>query len=230
MKIYLKNYLKWVRKMEYSYEDKLNIIYFKNQLIHGDVEQLKEMYSDEESYAFFLDTLNITLDTEPVFFLLDPSIMSKAEEVFYEKRFDFKYSDFNTVINEIIGRLNELRNLPDNQKVMRCRQYFTWQERIRETSFQTKEDFLRGLAHDALLMERLHQDELGELDMLYFFGSTNYLAKVFPEFYQADEKRITMTMSRLEEHSRRRWIWNWPERSFAKGAIKNIQKVKTKEE
>jgi hypothetical protein len=216
--------------MEYSYEDKLNIIYFKNQLIHGDVEKLKEMYSDEEGYAFFLDTLNITLDTEPVFFLLDPSIMSKAEAVFYEKRFDYKLSDFNTVINEIIGRLNELRNLPDGLKTMRCRQYFSWQERIRETSFQTKDDFLRALAYDALVMERLHQDELGELDMIYFFGSTNYLAKAFPEFYLADERRITMTMNRLDEHAKRRWIWNWPERSFAKGAIKNMQKVKTKEE
>lgn len=216
--------------MEYSYEDKLNIIYFKNQLIHGDVETLKKMYSEEDDYAFFLDTLNITLDTEPVFFLLSPEIMSKAEAIFYEKRFEYKHSDFNTVINEIIGRLNELRNMPEGMKNMRCRQYCIWQERIRETSFSSKDDFLRAIAYDALLMERLHQPQLGELDPIYFFGSTNYLVKAFPEFYQADEKRITMTMERLDEHAKRRWIWNWPERSFAKGAIKNMQKIKTKEE
>ena len=79
-------------------------------------------------------------------------------------------------------------------------------------------------------MERLYQGEIGEVDPVYFFSSTTYLTKILPEFYQEDEKRIDLTIERLEEHASKRWIWNWAERSFAKAAIKNLQKVKTKEE
>lgn len=216
--------------MTYDLEDKKNIIYLKNQLIHGDVEKLKEIYSSEEGYAFYIDTLNIALDAEPVFFLLDDSILSKVEAIFYHKRFDYKTPDINAVINEIIGRLNRFRSMPEGIKNMQCRQYSMWQQQVRETSFMSKEDLLRGLAYDAILMEKLYQEKLGELDSIYFFASTNFLAKTLPEFYQEDQTRIDLTMERLDQHASKRWIWNWAERDFAKKAIKNIQKVKTKEE
>ena len=58
----------------YDLEDKKNIIYLKNQLINAKVENLKEIYSSEDDYGFFLDTLNIALDAEPVFFIIDVSI------------------------------------------------------------------------------------------------------------------------------------------------------------
>ena len=216
--------------MTYDLVDKKNIIYLKNQLIHGDVEILKEMYSNEEDYAFFIDTLNIALDFEPVFFLLDDSILSKAEAVFYNKRFDYRGPNISRVINEIIGRLNHLQSVPDNIKHMQCRQYSIWQQQVRETSYLNKEELLNGLANDALLMERLYNGKIGEMDSVYFFASTNFLAKTLPEFYQEDQTRIDLTMQRLEEHASKRWIWNWAERDFAKKAIQNIQKVKTKEE
>lgn len=216
--------------MMYDLEDKKNIIYLKNQLIHGELASLKKIYASEDDYAFFLDTLNITLDTEPVFFLLDESLLSKAEEVLHSQRFTYKNKDFVTVINEIIGRINALRSTPENIKAMQCRQYSIWQQQVRETSFANKEDLLRGLAYDAIIMEKLYQEHLGETDAIYFFASTNFLAKTLPEFYQEKQERIDLTMQRLDAHASKKWIWNWAERDFAKKAIQNLQKVKTKEE
>lgn len=214
----------------YDLEDKKNIIYLKNQLINAKIENLKEIYSSEDDYGFFLDTLNIALDAEPVFFIIDESILRKAEDILYHKRFDYKIPEFNSVINEIIGRINAIKSTPESVKNVHRRQYSIWQQKIRETSFSSQEDFLQGLAYDAIVMERLYQGEIGEVDPVYFFSSTTYLTKILPEFYQEDEKRIDLTIERLEEHASKRWIWNWAERSFAKAAIKNLQKVKTKEE
>ncbi|MBQ2910611.1 MAG: hypothetical protein IJE53_07360 [Bacilli bacterium] len=216
--------------MTYDLEDKKNIIYLKNQLIHGDVKKLKELYSSEDGYAFFLDTFNIALDTEPIFFLLDDSILRKAEDIFYNKRFDFKDPNITQVTNEIIGRLNSIRAVPENIKNLKCRQYSMWQQQIRGTAFTSKDDLLGGLAYDAILMEKLYQGKLGEVDAVYFFASTNYLAQVLPEFYQEDPARIDLTMARLDAHASKLWIWNWAERDFAKKAINNLQKVKAKEE
>lgn len=214
----------------YNLEDKKNIIYLKNQLINAKLESLKEIYSKEDDYGFFLDTLNIALDAEPVFFIIDESILRKAEDVLHHKRFDYKIQEFNSVINEIIGRINAIKATPESIKNVHRRQYSIWQQKVRETSFASQEDFLQGIAYDAIVMEKLYQGEIGEVDPIYFFSSTTYLAKVLPEFYQEDEERINLTTERLELHANKRWIWNWAERSFAKSAIKNLQKVKAKEE
>ena len=188
--------------MTYDLEDKKNIIYLKNQLVHGDLDQLKDIYSEEEAYAFYLDTLNIALDAEAVFFLLDDSLLTKAAEIMYHKRFEYKDPNINAVTNEIIGRINAIRGVPEGIKNMQLRQYAIWQQQMRETSFSGVPDLLRALAYDAILMEKLYCGDLGETDAIYFFSSTNYLAKVLPEFYQEDQTRIDLTMQRLDDHTK----------------------------
>ena len=216
--------------MAYDLEDKRNIIYLKNQLINADTSFLLDMYSEEDGYAFFLDTLNITLDTDPVFFMLDSSILKKAEEIFHKKRFDYRQSDIVEVINEIVRRINVINSKPDHVKNLQIKQYVTWNQEMRQTSFANKDDFLRALAFDAQLMEKLYCGQIGEVDPVYFFSSTNYLAKTIPEFFQEKPSRIELIMSRLDAHAKKRGIWNYAERAFANDAIKNIQKIKTKEE
>ena len=216
--------------MEYDLEDKKNIIYLRNQLINAETSSLKKIYSDEDAYAFFIDTLNIALDTEPVFFLLDESILEKAEAVLYEKRFEYRHPDINSVINEIISRLNHLNSISENIKRLHIKQYIIWHQSVRETVFMNKDDFLSALAYDAQLMEKLYSHHMGEIAPANFFSSTNYLAKVVPEFFQEDPVRIELIMTELDKHAKKRWIWNHAERAFAKDAIKNIQKIKTKEE
>ena len=216
--------------MTYNLEDKKNIIYLRNQLINGDEEVLKRIYSSKADYGFFIDILNIALSTEPIFFILNDDIFLKAESLLQHRRFDYKDPNFTAIINEIIEKMNHLRRMPEDIRRIQRRQYMLWQRQQRETHFSSEEDFYAALSYDAVLMEKLYCRSLGETDPIYFFGSTNYLAKMLPEFYQADPTRITLTMQRLDQYATMRGFKHWPERGFAKDAIKNIQKVKTKEE
>jgi hypothetical protein len=216
--------------MVYDFEDQKNIIYLKNQLINADTENLLKYYSEEDDYAFYLDTLNIALDSDPIFFMLDEQITRRAEDVLYTQRFKYKNSTINAITNEIISQLNSLKNTPVNTKKIKIQQYIEWQKNIRETFYSNKEEFFGSLAYDAILMEKLYCGYIGEVDLVYFFSSTNYLAKMLPEFYQQDPRRIDLTMEKLDKHAKKRWIWNYAERAFAKDAIHNIQKIKTKEE
>lgn len=216
--------------MEYSFEDRRDILYLKNTLIHGSEEELKKLFSSQEDYALFLDTFNIALDSENTLFILDDSILKKAEEVLYSKRFVYNDPDFVEITNEIIRSLNKIKNIPENYKDLYRRQYVEWQSKVRETSFTSKEDLLCSLAYDAILIEKLAKGELGEIDSVYFFASTNYLAKMLPELYQTNESYVDLTLQRLQKHAGKKWIWNWAERDFAKHAISNVQKVKIKEE
>ena len=172
----------------------------------------------------------MALTVDPIFFIMDELIIKKVEDVIHNKRFDFKTPEFTIVINEIIWRLNKLKGIPESIKLEKRRQYSMHHQELREMSFSSIDDFIKGLAYDAILMEKLYQGRLGQLDPVYFFSSTTYLSKVFPEFYQEDENRINLTIQRLNIHAGKKWIWNWAERSFAEKTIKTIQKVKIKEE
>lgn len=216
--------------MAYNLQDKKDIIFLKNQLIHGDVQYLKTNYSNQEEYALFIDTLNIALDYDPFFFITDDFLLEKAMEVVQNKRFDYKIPEYFDVINEVIERVNKLKKIPERNKYIYRKQYAKYQQELRETSFTDLSDFLGAIAYDAVIIHRLENNNLNNLEPVYFFGSTNFLAKTIPEFYQEDANRIEITMKKLDEHASKKWPWNWAERSFAKGAIKNIQKVKIKEE
>lgn len=216
--------------MEYNLEDKKNIIYLRNQLINAQLSKLREIYSTFGDYAFFLDTLNIALDAEPAFFLIDDSIMEKAKIILSERRWVYDEEDFKTVINEIISSMNSLSALPVNVKNAQKNAYLSWQEAQRQFVFPTQEEFLHGLAYDAIVLEKLYAQNLSDLEAPYFLASTNYLAKNLPEFYHEDPQRINITLEKLDEHAKKRWIWNFPERAFAKEVITNLQKIKTKGE
>ena len=210
--------------------DKLNILYFKNRLINAKEETLKELHSDPEEYAYFLDSFLITLYEEPAFFLLDDELIRKAQAVVENKRYDYRNPEYYDAINEIIRILNIINSQPRHIKEMQASQYIKWQEKMRETSFRNTKDLLKNLSSDAVVLECVKGRELDIIDSLNLFRSTNYLVKTIPEFYQEDEGRIDITLSELKKYTIRKNSCCWSERFFARGAIKNVEKVKTKEE
>ena len=68
------------------------------------------------------------------------------------------------------------------------------------------------------------------MNIIYFFASTNYLACTIPAFYQENPKAKELTLKRLDEHISKKGFWNWAERSFAKSSKINLQKIKQKGE
>ena len=214
----------------YSLEDRLNVLYIKNQLINAPLEKLKERFSSYDNFGLFIESLTVALDAEPAFFLLDDALIRKAEDVVAHRRFDYMTPEYNAIINQIIGQIHYLRDVPEAIKQRQLNAYVEWQHSVRQLGYMKKSDFLDILANDALLVQRLAQGNIGEMAPIDFFASTNYLVQVVPDFFQGNEEAIDLIFKRLDEHAKKKGILKWPERSFAKETIKNIQKIKTKEE
>lgn len=217
--------------MEYSIEDRINMYVLKNHLLKHSPRVLMHLYGKEdEDYCYFIDTLNITLDAEPAFFLVEPQILKNALEIVYKKRFAIKDSDVNAVINEIIAQVNRLNSLNESDKNAQKNAYLAWQEESRCLTFSTQQDFLNSLSYDTAVLKKTSKDRLDDVDPAYFLASVNHLAENFPEFYQQDPARITRTLATLEALSKTKGFSNRSIRAFAKETIKTMQKVKGKEE
>lgn len=216
---------------KYTVEDKVAIICFKNQLINGSLDMLKKIYSDHDSYGYFIDLLNITLDTEPAFFLIDEEVLEKAEHILYSKRFDYKDHDYIEVINEIIGSLNSLRNMDLSMRNQRKNSYLLFQEQTRRVAFRKHEQLMAALAYDGEVINFLQKNNgIRENTELYLVSSANYFARAFPEYYEANPDAQALIMQQLDEMSRARGIMNIPFRMAAKDAKKNVEKVYKKGE
>ncbi len=216
--------------MDYDLEDRINIIYLKNQLINASQEQLLELYKDDKSYGFFIDTLNITMDAEPAFFLLDEGLLAKAMGVVYAHRFEFKNPSYNEIVNEIITFHNELTHYQDYVKVQRANAYIRWQSEVHDLSFYSKEDLLACLAHDALTIQQLVKNDFSNADPAYFLASVNYLVNVLPEFFEENANYLDLSLRVATQYATEKGFKKHPQRAYAKKTIKNIQKVKVKEE
>lgn len=213
-------------------QDKIDIIFLKNQLIASKEIDLKQLCSDPENYGIFIDVLNIALDQEPAFFFLTDEFLEAAEDVLHSKRFDYRPIDnYNEVINDIIGRINHLRTVPQDVKDRQARAYADWNLTVRQIGSNISlTDFYKILGHDAILIQELLKGNIDELDPFYFFASTNYLLTVMPELYETHPEIIDLTMEKLDRSINKRWFWNKGERTYAKEIRKNLQKVKVKEE
>lgn len=213
-------------------QDKMDTIFLKHQLIAAEEIDLKEAHSAEEEYGAFIDILNVTLESEPAFFLLDDILIKAAEDVLYHKRFDYsKVLNYNDIINEIIGRINSLKNINSYIRHQQRNAYIAWNLDVRQLgTTMSEQEFYKILAHDANLIQSLINGNLSELEPYYFFASTNYLITVMPELYQEHPEMIALTTEKLDLSMNKRGFFNWAERDFAKETKKNFQKVKFKGE
>lgn len=211
-------------------QDKLDIIVLKHQLICAAQIDLAKEYEGEEEYGMFIDILNEALTQEPVFFMLDDRFLKIADDIVHNKRFDYyKVSNYNEVINEIIGKVNSIRSMPDDIKARQVQAYVAWNLQVRQLGGRiTQEDFYKILGYDAELISGLINKDLSDLPQYYFFSSTNYLLAALPELFEEYPDVLEQTTRRLDESSKKRGFWNWAERDFAKVTKENLQKVKVK--
>ncbi len=211
-------------------QDKLDIIVLKHQLICAAQIDLKKEYEGEEEYGMFIDILNEALSQEPVFFMLDERFLRTAEDIVHNKRFDYnRVSNYNEVINEIIGKINSIRTMPDDIKQRQVQAYVAWNLNIRQLGGRiTQEDFYKILGYDAELISGLINKDLSGLERYYFFSSANYLIEALPEMFVEYPDALEQTTAKLDASSKKRGFWNWAERDFAKVTKKKLQKVKVK--
>ena len=219
------------RTEEYNLQDKIDVIYMKNQLLAGPMDEMKKLTESYDDFGTFIDILNITLDAEPAFFLLDTKLLDKAEDLMSEKRFEYPVPINNQIINEIIGQINALRTLPEDIKTRQLMAYIEWNCEVRQLGQLSSIEFLQALAYDAEVIDGIVEKDLSDItNPLYFFSTINYLTVFMPELIEKHPQAKDLVMDKLDQHINKKGFWNWAERSFAKEAKSNLQKVKKIEE
>ena len=213
-------------------QEKIDVVYLRNNIIAAKEVNLKESCSSEEEYGGFIDVFNIALEREPAFFLMDDNFQKIAEDVLYSKRIEYmRKGNYNEVINDIITKLNMMRMMPADIKLHKASSYVSWNLATHQVDAGiSQQDFYVLLAHDALLIQGLLNGNIDDIEPFYFLSSTNYLATVMPELYQQFPEMIDLTMAKMDELAKAKDIKNFAMRQYAKQAQTYFQKVKTKGE
>lgn len=217
---------------EYAIESAIRMFYLKYLLITSPELDLVKDFSSPVDYGWFIDALNITLETEFPFFLLEDYYLKNAEEVLYSKRFDYNQLDvYNEVINDTIVKINKLRALSDSEKATGIKKYVSWNKMVRCLPSEiNKEDFIRTLAYDAIVLRAAIDGIIPEMPENFITASTNYIAALIPEIYEKYPLAYETTMKFLETETKKRGLHHMYERKAAKVATKKMQYVKRKEE
>ena len=79
--------------MVYDFNDFYNSLMIKNQLLSVDLETLENEYKDMEKYYQFVDTISVISAIDSCFFMLDNSLIERAESIIGVNRFNV--SDFH---------------------------------------------------------------------------------------------------------------------------------------
>lgn len=195
-----------VEKMEnkilqnYSLDDWVEMLYFKNYLEVLSLEELLEKCDDKFIYASVIDTANILLDTESAFFLLDDSYIEKVQTVINTYRFKFFDTNFLEVANEVIVELNELSNLSQEKKLLRLEHYLLWQEDSRKFSFGGMEELKAAVANDILVYLKFAENVEFGLAKGNVISSLNYFLVSFPQVFD-DTNFYDATASYLNSYT-----------------------------
>lgn len=217
-------------KLMYELQDKIDIIYLRNQLLAGPIDEMRKLIDNYDNYGTYIDILNVALYEERAFFILFESLLTKAQDLMQSKRFDYQDPIYNQIINEIIGKINAIRTLPLDIKEQQAKSYIEWQCQVRGTGPIKSNEFCEAMAYDAELLAKMFDKDLGDLNNFYFYSSMNYFTETIPEFFQQNPEIRELTMKKLEELSSKKGFWNFAERAYAREAKENFMKIKKKEE
>ena len=208
--------------------DDMSLLIFKNQLLCGEMKDLKEFYKDERCFLNFLDTIALVSQREPAFFLISPEIKDRILQIIEIHRFSAN-EEVLAYINEILVYLNSFDSIPEELAELMVRSYMQFHEELRGTKFADVTQFLQALSYDAAFVTALDDNDM---DMLRFpefnMSSFNYLICTSPDFFQRKEV-MDRAMYVLGNEDNKAKVF-----SKKKKQIKNIRKVlnyiKTKEE
>ena len=199
--------------------DDLSLLIFKNQLLCGSMDQLKDFYKDEKRFLSFLDTIALVSQREPAFFLLSSELKNRILQIVEIHRFSANGNVLD-YINEILVYLNSLDSMPDNLKDIIVKSYMSFHEELRGNKFEDNEQFLQALSYDAIFVSAIDENNMSllkrhDLNM----SSFNYLICTSPEFFEKKDV-IERAMYVLNSEEKNAKIF-----SKKKKQIRNVKKV-----
>lgn len=190
----------------------------KQHLLKLPTNVLKETYSEDDYFTYFIESINILLEREIGFLFLDDSIEKKIFEVLA----NFKFSNDEVLvdaINEITRKLNEIVNMPPFIKKMMKATYINYQQDVREVQFCSLESFLNAICYDAIFYYAI---ENSNFEILYndnfSLTSCNYFLKKCPIIFK-DKCIRDNTLKILDELNGKTNLF-----SSKKRFVKNLKK------
>lgn len=167
--------------------DDMSLLIFKNQLLCGEMKDLKEFYKDERCFLNFLDTIALVSQREPAFFLISSEIKDRILQIIEIHRFSAN-EEVLAYINEILVYLNGFDNVSEDFANLMVQSYMSFHEKLRGIKFYDVTQFLQALSYDAAFVTALDDNDM---DMLRFpeynLSSFNYLICTSPDFFQRKE-------------------------------------------
>ena len=171
--------------------DFIDILELRANLVYASIEELKEIYKDDNDYLHFLCTLYNLLDIDNCgFAILDGKITSKIYSLLSYKRFELKDTNkaaFN-LINELIIELNQANALDEDSRYLFKKSYLANQEKNRCIEYEYYNELLDSMGVDSFVIEYLEGEEIPEeIPDVYIIGSLVYLNNIMPTLFQIDE-------------------------------------------
>lgn len=157
------------------------ILELKNLLMQVRYLNLSDDICNKADY--YLEAIELLIDKEPAFILLNESILKNILEIVSVLR-SFAPSDR---INNIIISVNSLFLQPN----LRRSQYITWQLESHNCPFADESMIFNLLASDYSVYSALRQGKANDIEVNdYFMFSINYLLEMVPQFFESDVLKI----------------------------------------
>ena len=216
--------------MVYDFNDFYNSLMIKNQLLSVDLETLKNEYKDMEKYYQFVDIISVISAIDSCFFMLDNSLIERAESIIGVNRFNVTDVHVHRVINSIIDYFNEIKSLNKGIKNSLLFQYLSYHEDCRKTKINDERRLGEHLIYDGIALRAICEDEMDRIkdkDDNFFLSSINYFIDVVPEIFEDEDIRGRVDNKLLDIRNRNKGLFNKiriKEKETATNLLKTVKK------
>lgn len=217
--------------MVFDFNDFYNSLMVKNQLLTVDINVLKEEYKDMEKYNSFLDTISVITHIDGCFFMLDDSLIDRAETIIGVNRFAVQNNHIRDVIRSIINYFNDLKTQSKDYKNSLLFQYLLYHEDCRKIKINSDRELAENFVYDAIALRAICKDEMDlikDKDDESFLSSLNYFIEAVPELFENDEVRERVNYKLLDIKNRNIGFFNKTLRK-EKETEKNFRNIINKE-
>ena len=142
--------IKYLKELKYMENNiKVRVLALKNQLLGLSSSKLIEIYKDDNLFLDFLTTLIYMLENENQFLYMSDEFFDNIYSIIGEKRFDFKDKETIDKINNIISKLNHMKQIPEKEKSKELNDYINNQIKKRKINYEINyDDFLDYQLYD----------------------------------------------------------------------------------
>lgn len=185
-----------------SLKEFMNILVIKNQLINAPVDNLLEIYSNDDNFKELLNGLISIIENENIFLALDDNFSCKIYAILNDK--DEEFDDITiSKINYISRFLESIECCSQLVKNIKINAYSCYEEDIRGASFKSHNDFLQSIAYDANVLNSILRNDFSYVEKYdLFIYSLSSIINTIPGLFK-NEIILNNTMNRLNYMSKR---------------------------